>query len=849
MPNAISNAVGTARQFTPQPDASYQGRYREFVAAKAADPDYRGIMSMGDNLDRLSQAFQGYAVQHEKYLDAKGLREAKMMINGESEEAISKLNAIDAAQSEGYVDSLDNPYFRAYAEKLRGQFLSNKMRGEFDVASQEHPEWKSSPEELMKHYDKFANDWKDNITEVSKPENNYAFNMGFLENNMNEKQSMMRDWYKQKKQDDITLTSTSIMNDLNKNLMEIPTLRQLPDGDKKVQEAIQKSLDPARLMGLSLESRLTLVRNFLSQGVNSGTLSVNDIDTWLPEIVMQTSSDGKTTKLSDLVDMKGLHVDAINYLNRYNSELKDNFIEQYTGDYEGARTLMEETRYTDPDKYNLLAPLLPVLKTKQEQIERDIQKQHDRDLKAAQAGLRSSGSGYSRRSNGGRRYSYASRNPDGSLGGYTGHKLRNTSDVNEFITAVVNGANTIGGLPTDSYNVTPELYYPALKNEIEYLAKGGNFDAIYRLMGQKQSAAMRGALSKDFEMTFNTLRIGDDGHAVIDGKAQNLLNAFAQNPNAVKDLFGGQNYHDAYVLHTLTNAHPDDIQQAYDGFATWKAMPEEDKRTYVSGVKQYTAGYTLEGVDNLDPSLGTGTASLEDDAALQNALLAGAAIIYHGGANASDAVNMVGHDMATGYFQYRGALIPKYMLKGIDPADDGSSARENLLFSLAEEMTAPDGVIYDSVRIKFDPNTRQFTFTDPDHLHMVNGKLVHQWTRTEDYVLSGANNAPAERARQAELESTRQAAIEEQRRQEAEARAAEGRRLLEEAQEAATSGTVADSMNAMGDVLDWAGYTAQSANIPDIPYTGNRYEQYFGEDGGLQPDADSDYHQLMDEGQ
>ena len=852
MPSLISNALGTQRQFTAQPDSVYQGRYRDVSPQHSSPSDTSNAESLASNMERLSQALQGYAVQHEKYLDSKGLREAQAMINQESAGAIEKLNAVDAAQIEGFADSLDNPYFKAYAEKLRVQFLSNRMNDDFDIMSQEHPEWKKSPDELMRQYSNFANNWKNtHIAGNLKPSNEFAFNTGYQENNINELKGLMGDWYKQKKQDDITVTTAQVSNDLDDILMNAGTYME-DDTGKTMQEAIQKALNPTRLMGLSLESRMTIIKDFLNRGVNSGALPIDVIDKVIPDVVVQATADGKTLRMKDVVSLKALHTDAANYLSRYNSTMKEQFMEQFSGDYQGALQELEGCQYTDPDRYQILAPCLPQIKSLQIQQEKEAERELKRQQALASRGALHGGrASVGRRSSGGGRRYYRSsrRNPDGTVGGYGGHKLHNTDEVNQFITAAVNGNNTAGGLPLDSYSVSPELFYPALKNEISYLAQNGNMDAIYRLMNTKQASALRSSLSRDIKMEFNTLRIGDDGHAVIDGKTQDALNAYAQNPMAMKDIFGGDVAKDAYVLHTLVRAYPEDTQQAYDSFVQWHQMEPDKQKALLGSFNVNSAGYTLEGVENLDGSQGTATVSI-DDPDLKSAFTLGAAALTSVTGNATDAINMVGADMAQGYFQYRGAMIPKYVLKGIGTADD----RGMLLYTIAQEMTLEDGTIPDSCRLKYDATTRTFSFYDPDHLHLINGQWTHAWIRSEGYVVQGAHEAPEQIAEQQRIEAENAAVIEEQRREEEARREAEEAQWREETMaksvDVAQNGTMDEVMSNLQDVVDHVN-PDMTNQVSDIDYTGRSYTEYHNNDG-LAPDAEDiaeDYEIGINEGQ
>ena len=76
MPTDISNAVGTARQFTPQPDNIYQGHYQGIGVSNGAPSATNSVISTAESLSRLTEALQGYAVSHEKYMDVTGHQQA-----------------------------------------------------------------------------------------------------------------------------------------------------------------------------------------------------------------------------------------------------------------------------------------------------------------------------------------------------------------------------------------------------------------------------------------------------------------------------------------------------------------------------------------------------------------------------------------------------------------------------------------------------------------------------------------------------------------------------------------------------------------------------------------------------
>ena len=91
MPTDVSNALGTARQFTPRPDSLYQGRYGG-LSVQQATADISKSAELAENMNKLNAVVQGYLVQHEKYLDTKGLIAAQNYINGKSPEDIKTIN-------------------------------------------------------------------------------------------------------------------------------------------------------------------------------------------------------------------------------------------------------------------------------------------------------------------------------------------------------------------------------------------------------------------------------------------------------------------------------------------------------------------------------------------------------------------------------------------------------------------------------------------------------------------------------------------------------------------------------------------------------------------------------------
>ena len=54
MPTDVANQLGTARQFIPRPDSTYQGRYQDLQATTVRANTKTANMELGQNLQKLS---------------------------------------------------------------------------------------------------------------------------------------------------------------------------------------------------------------------------------------------------------------------------------------------------------------------------------------------------------------------------------------------------------------------------------------------------------------------------------------------------------------------------------------------------------------------------------------------------------------------------------------------------------------------------------------------------------------------------------------------------------------------------------------------------------------------------
>lgn len=177
MANIVQNAVGTQRQFTRQPVATYQKSLRNLV-------DSQGIVKTGAG-DRLYNALTGlgdtvmkYASSEEDRARAKTV-EVEPLINAATEDDWKKLSAIELLNKYGQFQLADNPYAVAAIEQARGKYMSEKFSQQYQLTMAQDPV--KEPDKERQRYEeekrKFLEENKNESYDVEQ------FYKGFWESN------------------------------------------------------------------------------------------------------------------------------------------------------------------------------------------------------------------------------------------------------------------------------------------------------------------------------------------------------------------------------------------------------------------------------------------------------------------------------------------------------------------------------------------------------------------------------------------------------------------------------------------------------------------------------------------
>lgn len=661
MPNEISNALGTARQFTPKPDSLYQGRYKDMGVSQA----YAGQSSwttLADNMSKLNNALQSYAVAHEKFLDSTGLDKAQDLIKSKSPEDIEKLNLMDSAQTAGLIDVGSNPYFKAYAEKLRGNFLGARIKQDYDAEFADKPA--KSAEDELKRFNKYVSDYRKGIVENAPPSNTVAFDRGFYENSLTNATNLVTSYNKKKNEEYVVNTMSEITNEMGDIINDAPQL--LAADNHSFSDRVREIFNAGRLMGLPPQYRQKLADDFMKRLVETGAIPTERLNQMADAVIVQTDMAGNEKKLSDIVDMNTLAEANLSFNMRYDRTRMEKFVKDY-GSSKQYNKFLQETeamRYSNPREYRFRMSIAP-------QVEAEENKQiakADRERRAFLSSIN--------RKNGG--------------SGSSSKKITDKEIMNSTINAWVNGNTYTPQYGTISNMKFDEpLFTSCVMNEMSYLASVGATTGITKLLSMPQVSSIKKDLVTQVNSSLASIHFDSQGNVAYDTNAENLVKWFQADPAGASFFYGGSTSNEAQVICGLITS-TGSLDTAMNYYATWNTKSTDEKKLALSNIQKYYDVDAAYGAENLRDGEKTAF-TITADPSLNSTWRTLTAILRMRGMGEEDSQNEAGKMLAQNLFYFRGLLCPKSVLNelgtGNDPEffaqaiDDLSGYKENVLLS------------------------------------------------------------------------------------------------------------------------------------------------------------------------
>lgn len=682
MPTTISDAIGTEQQFTPRADNTYQGNYQGLSAVQAqASSNSRGL-ELAQNMLRLSDALNNYMVSHERYKDEMGHIAAERMVNSETPDDIRKLNTIDAAQQYGYADASANPYFRAYAEKIRGGFLAARMKQEYDQAYSMSPA--KSLEEEARRYQKFSSDWKaNNIIGDAEPANAVAFNDGFDESQLVNMNTLSSQWVTTKHKEDIINTMASVKSKIGQVVMKSGELLK---NNGMLTSAVQSIFNEARLMGVPAENRVQLAEYLGQQLVATGHLDSKRFEQMTDKVIVQTGMDGVKTKLSDILDMQTYRTAAARYNASYLSEAHYKEAQKYIKmGKNGLTSWLKLVDSSDPEERMWRSQLTNYIKG-------EIEKNENRAEAARKYALTHSlGAG-------------------GGLNDKT--KLKDPKDADTLISKWLNYDQMVNGIPISSYRVDTNALYSKYLPAMQQLMADEDYTGLSRLLAMPQAKDLRESIAADLSSVLNNLHPTDDWEYGTNTGPGNdnlkqLLLCMSKQPQIFTANFSGSLAADALVLSKLVAANGGNTDIGFRMFANYKVADKETREAADSDFD--SGGYIDQGIEGVT-RIATNGLTTEDmglsseNNALLIPMMKQQYIAYRCSGLGSDvAWANVKSTIVQNFYAYHNGLYPRDLANNMGTGNDDEALKmglDMLCYAAAGDGNAED------VDITYDPNAR-----------------------------------------------------------------------------------------------------------------------------------------------
>ena len=397
--------------------------------------------------------------------------------------------------------------------------------------------------------------------------------------------------------------------------------------------------------------------------------------------------DGTTTKASDLLNMQNYMSMANDYNNRYMTQEKADAIKKYSDlGVTGAEqflTEMEQIKYSDPEKYQRLAPLYNTIQSRINQKEAERQ----RAERAAAKG-QTSGRG----------------------------TVSDTNMISDIIDTWVSGGDMWNGLPLSSVKISGDALSATAMYRMNEAVLNGNSTEFFRILEMPQMTQFRTSFSSSIKMQLADIKLTADGGTTADNSPaiNGLIDVIVNNPNSVERALGGDVATEGKVLRSIISLSPN-RSEGIRKYAEYNSVDEAVKANARNAVSKIIEdGYTVEGVSHLNTDWGnteTDTVYISDmnNGALMNDMKTLATAYAVMGYTAVNAVNAAGRDVINKYTTYHWGAFPKALYDDLATDDNSRWFKEALDSGIYEAGDNPEWT-----RITYNSTNQMFKFHNTD---------------------------------------------------------------------------------------------------------------------------------------
>ena len=699
MAKRIASAVGTEIQFMPQPDATYQERLTEVQGVRGTNPSSSSATMFASAADNLNSNWLSFITDREKRMNEEGLTEANRLIASTTEEDRQKLNTLDMALTYGYGNNLDNPYFIAYSDKLRGQALGDSAKLAYTEEFGDSPA--RTPDEEVKRYDDFVQKYRQRFIDKGIIDNNVSFEQGFNDKNIESQQALMSNHVQRDIEDRISETFNNIKSELGQFVYDMPTM----DRATQVQK-LQEIFNQSRLMGLNPTQRQTLVDNTVKQIITTGT--IKDFKDFkaniLDHISVQTRLDGTTQTMGDLVDPMELDTLNLAYRKAHMEKSKMDFTKKYGKDKDMNRVYTDVIKMgqsgnrSDRDEAEILTGMLPEIESIQNQHKADRARMTTARAKGVQTAAKSQASATSAREN---------------IRAF----MEDDNPVKDGYGSSI-GKPLVGGKVVDSgtiLSVFQDYENQIIKSDDDEDTKAQKLMKLYTYSGVSN---VKEQLANSVLQTINSSTEDSVKTNGVPNSIIYLVKARNINHGQFAGAFGSKV--DAAIGAIVNFSHASGEEDAdnalvrgYANYCRIKDTSEQDKQNYMSQIRSIAAGgWSIGGMESWNSEGSTApdiswdnpqiSETINDRALMYN-------LAYH---DPQAALNSACNDVRDAYAYYHGAVFPKNCFNsGFSPESERAFAKQSL-DALCYQYASNWGVSPEDINVSYDEASNTWSFSE-----------------------------------------------------------------------------------------------------------------------------------------
>ena len=699
MAKRIASAIGTEMQFMPQPDATYQERLTEVQGVRGTNPSSSSASMFASAANNLNSSWLSFITDREKRMNEEGLTEANRLIASTTEEDRQKLNTLDMALTYGYGNNLDNPYFIAYSDKLRGQALGDSAKLAYTKEFGDSPA--RTPDEEVKRYASFVQKYRQRFIDKGLINNNVSFEQGFNDKNIENQQTLMSNHVQRDIEDRIAETFNNIKSELGDLVYTAPTMSR-EDQVQKLTEIFNQS----RLMGLNPSQRQTLVDNFCKEIITTGTIKdfKNFKATILDQIPVQTRLDGTTQTMGDLVDTMELDTLNLAYRKAHMEKSKMAFIKKYGKDKDMDRVYTDVIKMgqsgnrADRDNAEILTGMLPEIES--------LQNQH----KAAQARMAKVGA---------KGVTTAAKSQASTASAMENIRafMEDDNPVKDGYGSSI-GKPLVGGKAVDSGTILSafqDYENQIINSDADEDTKAQKLMKLYTYSGVSN---VKEQLVNSVLQTINSATADSVEANGVPNSIIYLVKARNINHGQFAGAFGSKvdaaigaivNFSHASGEGDADNA----LIRGYANYCRIKDTSEQDKQNYMSQIKGIAAGgWSIDGMESWNSEGSTApdiswdnpqiAETVKDRALMYN-------LAYH---DPQAALNSACNDIQGAYAYYHGAVFPKNCFNsGLSPSAENAFAKQSL-DALCYQYASNWGVSAEDINVAYDEASNTWSFSE-----------------------------------------------------------------------------------------------------------------------------------------